>query len=151
MPKKKKAKPELVIIKGPHPKLLRKSISVTDYEGVYMVAKEMFRLMYKNKGIGLAAPQVGMTRRFFIIDVGEGSKLGKQLIINPEIIEVGEAVDGVEGCLSFPGKIVGVVRPEKVKFRFEDAARSIHEVEVEGLEARCVLHEYDHLEGKVIF
>ena len=99
--------------------------------------------MYEADGVGLAAPQVGILRRIFVIDVGEGPIV----CINPEILETSGSQTDDEGCLSLPGYYAPVCRPNYVKFRFfnEDMEECV--MEGEGLFARAVLHENDHLNG----
>ncbi len=104
---------------------------------------DMAETMYENEGVGLAAPQVGVLRRAVVIDVGEG--LLK--LINPEIIEKnGEAID-VEGCLSVPGRAGKVKRPEEVKVKYLNLDGDEQILEGEGLLARALCHEIDHLNG----
>ena len=94
-------------------------------------------------GVGLAAPQVGVLRRLFIVDTGE------EILecINPELIEKSGEQVGAEGCLSVPGKYGIVRRPNVVKLRAQDRSGEWFEVEGEELIARCFCHEYDHLDG----
>lgn len=106
---------------------------------------DMFETMYSEYGVGLAAPQVGVLKRIVTMDIGDMPLV----LINPEILEVeGEQTD-MEGCLSFPGKIGKVTRPNYVKVKALD--RELNEIilEGEGLFARAVLHECDHLDGEV--
>lgn len=104
---------------------------------------DMFETMYEANGVGLAAPQVGMLKRVVVIDVGDGPLC----MINPEIIESsGEQTDD-EGCLSLPGKAGKVTRPNYVRARFDDEEMNECEIEAEGLLARCICHELDHLDG----
>ena len=103
----------------------------------------MVETMYKEEGIGLAAPQVGILKRAVVIDIGEGP----MKIINPEIIyEEGEVVD-VEGCLSVPDESGNVKRPEKVKVKYQNEEGKEVVVEAEELLARALCHEIDHLDG----
>lgn len=95
-------------------------------------------------GAGLAAPQVGILRRVFIIDLDE---TGPIEFINPEILETSGEQDDMEGCLSVPGKWGMVKRPNYVRARAQDRSGEWFEIEGEGLTARCILHEYDHLDG----
>lgn len=95
-------------------------------------------------GAGLAAPQVGILRRVFIIDLDE---TGPIEFINPEILETSGEQDDMEGCLSVPGKWGMVKRPNYVRARAQDRNGEWFEIEGEGLTARCILHEYDHLDG----
>ena len=94
-------------------------------------------------GVGLAAPQVGILRRIFIVDTGEDILE----FINPEILETEGEQDGPEGCLSIPGEYWLVKRPMKVKARAQDRNGEWFEVEAEELIARCICHENDHLDG----
>ena len=104
---------------------------------------DMADTMYEADGVGLAAPQVGILKRCVVIDVGEGLIE----LVNPEILTAeGEVVD-VEGCLSVPGRRATVARPEKVRVHAQDRKGKHIEIEGEGLLARCLCHELDHLEG----
>ena len=96
-------------------------------------------------GVGLAAPQVGVLRRLFIVDTGE------EILecINPELIEKSGEQVGAEGCLSVPGKYGIVRRPNVVKLRAQDRDGEWFEAEGEELIARCFCHEYDHLDGQL--
>ena len=104
---------------------------------------DMADTMYKADGVGLAAPQVGILKRVVVIDVGDGLIE----LINPEIIAQDGAVEGVEGCLSVPGKRGIVERPERVMVRAQN--RDGKEIQLDGEEllARCLCHEIDHLDG----
>ena len=101
--------------------------------------------MYEANGVGLAAPQVGILKRMVVIDIGDGQ--GPFIMINPEIIESDGEQTGDEGCLSLPGKAGQVTRPNHVKAKFYDLDMNEWEVEGEGLMARCICHELDHLDG----
>ncbi|KAF2956674.1 peptide deformylase [Marinitoga sp. 38H-ov] len=104
----------------------------------------MTNVMYKEDGVGLAAPQIGINKRFFIMD--DGKKLRK--IINPEIIEfLGDEVVYEEGCLSIPGVFINVKRPEGIKVKYFDENGNEIEEELHDYTARIFQHEYDHLEG----
>lgn len=104
---------------------------------------DMLDTMYEAEGVGLAAPQVGILKRLVTIDVGEGPIV----LINPEILETSGSQTGNEGCLSVPGKVGQVTRPNYVKVKALD--RDFNEFVLEGEEllARCVCHECDHLDG----
>lgn len=105
--------------------------------------KDMFETMYDADGVGLAGPQVGILKRLFVIDIGEGPLV----FINPEILETsGKQIDE-EGCLSLPGEMEEVMRPNYVKARAINEKGEEFEIEAEGLLARAILHEYDHLNG----
>ena len=102
-------------------------------------------MYFENRGIGIAAPQVGVLRRVFVVDVGD--EHGKIEFINPEILETAGSQTDNEGCLSVPGKTCPVERAEYVKAKALDREGNEFVIEGEGLLARCILHEYDHLEG----
>lgn len=105
--------------------------------------EDMIETMNDANGVGLAAPQVGILKRIFVIDVGEGPIV----MINPEILEVSGCQIGDEGCLSIPGYFAEVERPNYVKVRFYNEAMQEVVMEGEELFARAVLHENDHLNG----
>lgn len=104
---------------------------------------DMLDTMYENEGVGLAAPQVGVLKRIFVVDVGEGPFV----FINPVILETDGSQTGTEGCLSLPGKAAMVTRPDYVKIKALN--EKMEEFVVEGTElfARAMLHENDHLDG----
>ena len=104
---------------------------------------DMIETMYEANGVGLAAPQVGILKRLVVIDVGEGPIV----MINPRIVAQDGEQTGDEGCLSVPGKAGVVTRPNYVKARFFDEEMNECEVEGEGLLARAICHELDHLDG----
>lgn len=111
---------------------------------------DMFDTMYEANGVGLAAPQVGVLRRLFVIDCGdEEGNPDPMVFINPEIISTEGSQIDFEGCLSVPGKSGKVERPNKVVARAFDENMNEFEIEAEGLLARCILHENDHLDGVV--
>ncbi|MCR5429840.1 MAG: peptide deformylase [Eubacterium sp.] len=115
-----------------------------------ILIEDMFDTMYEANGVGLAAPQVGVLKKIFVVDVGdeEGNKV-PFVFINPEIIDrEGVQVD-FEGCLSVPGKSGKVARAEKVKVKAFDQDMEEFELEAEGFLARAIQHEYDHLNGVV--
>lgn len=111
---------------------------------------DMFDTMYETNGVGLAAPQVGILKRIFVIDCGdeEGNSV-PYVFINPEILEEEGVQTDYEGCLSVPGKSGVVSRAQKVKVRAFNEKMEEFELEAEGLLARCILHENDHLNGVV--
>ncbi len=112
-------------------------------ERLHCVLDDMKETMYKAEGVGLAAPQIGILRRYCIIDVGDGLIE----LINPVITEKsGEQTDN-EGCLSLPGKFSEVTRPMKVTVRAQDRFGNNFTVTGEGLKARALCHEIDHLDG----
>lgn len=109
---------------------------------------EMFVTLKKVKGIGLSAPQVGVTERFFVLDMSSYSlELDKLVLINPEILTTSGEQCGEEGCLSFPGLYLEVTRPAEVVCRYTDLEGKTQVVRAEGLFARAIMHENDHLDG----
>lgn len=110
---------------------------------LHTILDDMKDTMYKAEGVGLAAPQVGILRRFCIIDVGEGLIE----LINPVIIDKSGSQTDNEGCLSLPGKFNEVTRPMKVTVRAQDRNGDNFTVTGEGLLARALCHEIDHLDG----
>ncbi|MBR3486741.1 MAG: peptide deformylase [Clostridia bacterium] len=109
---------------------------------------DMAETMYKADGCGLAAPQVGVLRRVVVIDCSE-ERDGLIEAVNPEIIETSGEQGGMEGCLSFPGETGYVIRPSVAVMRAFDRNGNQFELRGEGLLARAMLHECDHLDGKV--
>ena len=112
-------------------------------EKLATILDDMAETMYKADGVGLAAPQVGILRRFCIIDVGEGLIE----LINPVITEKSGSQTGSEGCLSVPDRYEEVTRPMKVTVRAQDRNGNNITVTGEGLKARALCHEIDHLDG----
>jgi peptide deformylase len=109
---------------------------------------DMLETMYAAPGIGLAAPQVGVPRRAFVADLGEEGARAPLFMINPELIERSAATTvAEEGCLSLPKQFGEVARADKVRLRYLDRAGEASEIEAEGLLARCLQHELDHLDG----
>ena len=145
--------PLLRIVHYPEPVLLEvgRPVAEKDREnGLATLVDDMFETMYDAGGVGLAAPQVGVSKRLFVMDVrgAEDSSI-KLALINPEIIHVeGEQV-GDEGCLSFPGLYQTIKRDMRVIMRAEDLAGETVEHDLKDLAARCVLHETDHCDGIV--
>ena len=104
---------------------------------------DMAETMYKAEGVGLAAPQVGILRRYCIVDVGDGIIE----LINPVIDKESGSQEGQEGCLSIPGRYEDVVRPMKVKIHAQDRNGKPFKLTAEGFKARAICHEIDHLDG----
>jgi len=144
--------------------LLRKRAKDIDPQeiDVKKLSDDMFETMYASSGIGLAAPQVGQGIRLFVVDgtaLNEGEKEDdkdpslegfKKIFVNPEIVEEdGDEWGFEEGCLSIPGIRAEIYRPEVVVIRYFDTDWNEHEEEYDGMAARIIQHEYDHLEGKL--
>ncbi len=105
---------------------------------------DMFDTMYEANGVGLAAPQVGILKRIVVIDICEGEAYA---LINPQIVEADGEQEGDEGCLSLPGLVGTVKRPQHVICKAYDRDMNEITVEGEGLLARAICHELDHLDG----
>ncbi len=127
-----------------------------DMEGLNEIIENMWETMYYSDGVGLAAPQVGMSIRLFIIDASPYAdeepdlKDFKKVFINPEVIEItGEEWIMNEGCLSLPEIREDVTRPETVHIKYFDENFIEHDEIFSGYAGRVILHEYDHLEGKL--
>ncbi len=122
---------------------------VTDFgERTQRLIDDMIDTLYgAGNGIGLAAPQVGMLRRIFVIDLQDEDGIGLKVFVNPEIVETSGTRICQEGCLSIPGKWGDVERPVSLKVRAQDRHGEFFEVEADGLLGNCIAHEYDHLEG----
>lgn len=125
--------------------------TVTEFDGeLRRLVDEMWAAMYAAHGVGLAAPQIGVSKRVFVMDCStEERPAEKVVMINPEILETAGTQSGTEGCLSVPGLYSELVRPERVRARGQDPDGKWFEIDVRGLEARCVMHETDHLDGKL--
>ncbi|HEY8016949.1 MAG TPA: peptide deformylase, partial [Dongiaceae bacterium] len=110
---------------------------------------DMLETMYAAPGIGLAAPQVGVTQRIIVLDVArEDEKPAPIRMANPELVWVSdEDVTYNEGCLSLPEHYADVARPRAIRVRYLDHQNEIRELEAEGLLATCIQHEMDHLDG----
>ena len=106
--------------------------------------EDMFDTMYQANGVGLAAPQVGVRKQIVVIDVEDGNQY---VLINPEILETSGSQTGPEGCLSVPGKSGTVTRPDHVKVKALNENMEEYVLEGEGLLARAICHECDHLSG----
>ena len=139
------------IRKEKDPCLYKKCREVISFDDrLSQLIDDMFDTTYDADGVGLAAPQVGVLRRVVVIDVGgpEGENAPVELV-NPHILESSGVQGGMEGCLSFPGQSGYVERPNYVKVEAYDRHGDLFEYEGEGLFARAVFHECDHLDGKV--
>lgn len=114
-------------------------------EKLHILLDDMYDTMVSHDGVGLAAPQVGILKRAVVIDVGEG----KLELINPEIIEQSGEQTGNEGCLSVPGVWGEVTRPNVVTVKAQDRNGKWFKITGEGLLARAMCHEAEHLDGKL--
>ena len=144
---------KLQILTYPHP-FLKKVADPVPLDSVNdtfrKMIDEMFQLMYKSHGGGLAATQVGLNLRFFIMD-GSKEKNQRLVVINPEILETKDEVYEEEGCLSFPGVSAKVKRARWVKMKAYNALGEHYTLETDGYLGRCIQHELDHLNGITYF
>ena len=138
------------IVKYGDPVLEQKADTVTEFDTPELnkLLDDMFESMYAAKGVGLAAPQIGISRRIAVIDISVGENPeDKMVLINPEIIKVEGAQTSEEGCLSIPGFREQVTRGMKVTIRAQDRTGKHFEKTGHELLARAFLHETDHLNG----
>ncbi|MDO4966435.1 MAG: peptide deformylase [Lachnospiraceae bacterium] len=127
-------------------KICKEVTEMTDRTRVLI--EDMIDTMHDAEGVGLAAPQVGILKRIVVIDVSEDAN-DPIVMINPEIIETSGEQKGSEGCLSVPGMVGIVTRPDYAKAKALDINMQPFEIEGEGLLARAICHELDHLDGKL--
>jgi len=118
-------------------------------EDIHRLVKEMTKIMLERKGIGLAAPQAGVSLRLFIISL-DGTAQNVKVYINPTVTPDGTVVANEEGCLSVPGVFTKIRRYKKCKVTATDLDGNQFSEEAEGLYARALQHEYDHIEGIII-
>lgn len=139
----------LTIVKYPEPILSQPGEPVTAFDAeLRKLVADMFETTYANQGIGLAAPQVGASKRVTVIDLSMGKDpKDKLVLINPEIISSEGKLYEEEGCLSFPDIREKVVRAAKVRIRAQDEQGKWFEKDGEELLARAMQHEIDHLDG----
>jgi peptide deformylase len=139
----------LKIVKYPEPVLQQPGEPVTEFDDeLRNLAADMFETAYASQGIGLAAPQVGVSKRLTVIDLSQGKDPEQKLVlVNPEVILSEGRQYEDEGCLSFPDIREKVVRAAKVRIRAQDEYGKWFEMDGEELLARCFQHEIDHLDG----
>ena len=139
----------LTIVKYPEPVLQQPGEPVTEFdEQLRTFVADMFETMYDAQGVGLAAPQVAVSKRITVIDLSNAKEPAKKMVlINPEIIHREGKLYEEEGCLSFPDIREKVVRSAKVRIRAQDEFGNWFEAEGEELLSRCIQHEIDHLDG----
>ena len=130
--------------------LRKKSFEVTDFGAkTHQLLDDMYDTLVKADGAGLAAVQVGVLRRAFIVIAGDSVKDGVIEFINPQIISQSGQQTGTEGCLSVKDNWGDVTRPYKVVVKFQDRYGKQQKIKAEGFMARAICHEYDHLDGIV--
>jgi len=130
---------------------LKKAVQPFDFDkhNAVEIAQEMCDLMDKHKGIGISANQVGLDAQIFVMQPRRHKDIKEAFaVINPVIEKISEETElNVEGCLSYPGLMLKIQRPIKLVTRFLDADAKECIIELDGYDARCFLHEYDHLMG----
>lgn len=141
----------LPVVKYGDPVLNQEGIPITEFNGrLAELVQNMFETMQSAKGVGLAAPQIGQSIKLFVMDCSGGKDPARRFtFINPQIIESKEVQVGEEGCLSFPGFYFEVERPRITTVTAYDIHGNQFTRQFEDLEARCVLHETDHIYGKL--
>ena len=140
------------IIVAPDSRLnqISKIVEIID-DSIVSTLDQMLECMYQNNGIGLAAPQVGILKRLVVIDCSDNKDKKKPLkLINPEIIKLSKNTSEFEeGCLSLPSQYAKVTRPSEITLKYKNIEGLICESKFSGLEATCIQHEIDHLDGKL--
>jgi peptide deformylase len=140
------------IVKLGHPVLEREAQDVTEFDTLELgqLLEDMFQSMYAAKGVGLAAPQIGVAKKIAVIDVSNGENPeDKIILINPQILHIEGRQTGEEGCLSIPGFREQVRRAKRVTLRARNVNGEEFERTAEDLLARAFLHETDHLHGRL--
>lgn len=143
---------KLQIVYYPGDTLRQKTKKITRFDGATRkLAQDMLDTMYSNNGVGLAAPQVGVTKRMMVIDVSGEDEVRKPIVfINPEIIEASGEMVGQEGCLSFPEVFFEVKRASRIVVKFQNLSGKEQKlVAADNLLCRAIQHEIDHLEGEL--
>lgn len=139
------------VVKYGNPVLERSTVAVTVFDDeLRKLVEDMFESMYAARGVGLAAPQIGISKRLAVIDISfREDPTAKLVLVNPEIVHTEGKQRGSEGCLSLPEFREEVTRPMRVTVRAQDATGKHFETTGEELLARALLHETDHLNGKL--
>jgi peptide deformylase len=140
------------IVKYGQPVLEKRGEDITEFDTpeLHQLIEDMFESMYAAKGVGLAAPQIGVGKRLAVIDITTGEDPAQKIVlINPEIVKTEGSQKSEEGCLSLPTFREQVVRPLKVTVVAQDATGKQFEMAGDDLLARAFLHETDHLNGKL--
>ena len=140
------------IIIAPDSRLNQVSKKVEIFDNtVISILNQMLECMYNNKGIGLAAPQVGILKRLVVVDCSDKNNIKKPIkLINPEIIKSSSEISEFEeGCLSLPTQYAKVKRPAEIIVKFQNIEGISCQESFSGIEATCIQHEIDHLDGKL--
>jgi peptide deformylase len=143
---------DFVVVRYPDPVLRRVAAPVTEFDArLRRIAEAMFARMIHSKGVGLAAPQVGISQRILVLNPRGERGEDDLVLVNPEILaRHGEDGWYEEGCLSFPSIYADVKRPTLCRVRFQDLEGREHEREFDDFTSRIIQHEYDHLEGVLL-
>ncbi len=140
--------PEILIVPDKRLRTRARPVTDADRPALEALMPSMFDAMYRAPGIGLAAPQIGLSLRFFIMDLGPDHARTPLILINPTIIAASETLaTREEGCLSLPNQYAEITRPARITATYEDLAGVKHRIEGEDLLAACIQHEIDHLDG----
>jgi peptide deformylase len=141
----------LEVVKYGDPVLERPGDTVTEFDArLKKLVSDMFETMYASRGVGLAAPQIGVSKRLFVMDCSAGQDPASRVVlVNPFVLRVEGEQTGDEGCLSFPGIFFPVKRSLRAVVRAQDENGEEFEFDGLELEARCMLHETDHCDGIV--
>jgi peptide deformylase len=141
----------IILLPDPVLRLVAAPIAKVDDE-VRALADDMLATMYDAPGVGLAAPQVGVSRRVIVMDVSDDDdKKQPYVMINPQLVKLSAELNvHEEGCLSMPDVRTDIERPAEVTVRFLDRAGKQQELTADGLLATCIQHEIDHLDGKLL-
>ena len=140
----------LKLVYAPDPILKKESAPLPQVDEHHReLIREMYEVMYSSNGVGLAAPQIGLNLRIFVLDAGSREDEKKPItIINPKILSLGEEIVSYEeGCLSFPEHFAEIDRPEKIDIEFLDENNNKKSLKFVGFESRIIQHEIDHLNG----
>lgn len=140
------------IIKYPNPILKQKSLHVSEItQEIKDLAQDLIDTMQHANGVGISAVQIGILKRVAVVLTIESSSSDPvpTVLINPTIIDSEGSIKEPEGCLSFPGIMQSIERPEIVRIKYLDLQGNEKQAMAEGIEARCILHEIDHLDGKL--
>ena len=138
---------KLEVLRYPNSILRKKCDAIeTIDDDVVQLAQDMLETMYEDKGIGLAAPQVGITRQLIVLDIGDGPLA----LINPKVVEAEGSDIMEEGCLCLPGINMDVERSERVRVTALDTRGDAVDIDADDLLARALQHEIDHLSGTLI-
>jgi peptide deformylase len=140
--------PEILIVPDKRLRMKARRVVGADRSEVAELVPRMFAAMYRAPGIGLAAPQIGVSLRLVVMDLAPDDQKQPIVMINPEITtRSDELVSREEGCLSLPGQYAEVIRPGRISVSFEDEGGKKRLLDADGLLAACIQHEIDHLDG----